>query len=97
MKPIRFHAEVRAEVLAVGDWYENEELGLRREFAGEVALALKRVQAQPDLHREVEGGVRKCRVTRFPYALLYRVGESEIEIVAVMHLHREPGYWRIRL
>ena len=38
MKPIRFHAEVRAEVLAVGDWYENEELGLRREFASEWLL-----------------------------------------------------------
>jgi hypothetical protein len=25
------------------------------------------------------------------------VGESEIEIVAVMHLRREPGYWRVRL
>ena len=38
MKPIRFHAEARAEVLAVGDWYENEELGLRREFASEWLL-----------------------------------------------------------
>jgi hypothetical protein len=29
--------------------------------------------------------------------LIYRVTESEIIIVAVMHLRRKPGYWRSRL
>ena len=35
--------------------------------------------------------------TEFPYALLYRVWNEQIEILAVMHLSRKPGYWADRL
>jgi hypothetical protein len=34
---------------------------------------------------------------QFPYGLVYHQPESDwIEVVAVMHLHREPDYWRRR-
>jgi hypothetical protein len=29
--------------------------------------------------------------------VLYRVERERIYVVAVMHLHRRPGYWRPRL
>ncbi len=35
-------------------------------------------------------------VRRFPFAILYRVEPERIVVVAVMHLRREPGYWRRR-
>jgi hypothetical protein len=38
MKPIRFHAEARAEVLAAGDWYENKESGLRENSLAKLLL-----------------------------------------------------------
>ena len=31
---------------------------------------------------------------RFPYGLLYRLLEWEIVVLAVMHLHRKPDYWK---
>jgi len=37
------------------------------------------------------------RVFRFPYALLYRVEADTITILAVMHMHRRPGYWEQRV
>lgn len=33
-------------------------------------------------------------VDRFPYAVLYRAEAEQILLVAVIHLHRRPGYWR---
>jgi len=36
-------------------------------------------------------------VDRFSYAVLYRAEAEQILLVAVMHLHRRPGYWRHRL
>lgn len=41
-------------------------------------------------------GTRKALLRRFPFALIYRAGADEIQVVAVAHLHRRPGYWRNR-
>jgi hypothetical protein len=45
----------------------------------------------------LSANVWRCRVNRFPYGLVYEVSGEEIVIVAVMHLHRRPGYWRDRV
>ena len=41
---------------------------------------------------------RRCLIHRFPYGMIYALDEekSGILILAVMHLHREPGYWSER-
>lgn len=36
------------------------------------------------------------RVGKFTYAVVFRVKEGEVQILAVMHLHRKPGYWKER-
>jgi hypothetical protein len=33
---------------------------------------------------------------RFPFALIYRIKTSKVQIVAVAHDRRQPGYWRRR-
>jgi len=45
----------------------------------------------------VEAPVRRALVNRFPYGVLYVDDHSELLIVAIMHLHREPGYWESRV
>jgi hypothetical protein len=39
----------------------------------------------------------RCLVHVFPYAILYSIEAKYVLIVAVMHLSREPGYWRHRI
>lgn len=41
-------------------------------------------------------GTRRYLLKKFPYAIVYRLHESEIEIVAVAHGKRKP-FWRGRL
>jgi plasmid stabilization system protein ParE len=33
---------------------------------------------------------------RFPYYLIYRERDGAVEVVAVMHARRHPGYWHHR-
>jgi plasmid stabilization system protein ParE len=33
---------------------------------------------------------------RYPYAIIYRVLPDRIEILAIAHARRRPGYWRNR-
>lgn len=73
----------------------DEELGQRFTAAAEVAIA--EIKARPELRRRFDGEARKTRLKRFPYAVVYWIDVSTIRIIAVMHLHREPGYWHGRV
>jgi plasmid stabilization system protein ParE len=77
--------------------YAALKSGLGDEFAEEVRQALERICTHPAAWTNLGEGIRRCRTNRFPYGLVYFVEENEIFIVAVMHLHRRPGYWRDRL
>jgi len=78
-------------------FYEERRIGLGLEFLDAYDAALARTRERPNAWRMFSPGFRRCLFERFPFALIYRVTESEIIIVAVMHLRRKPGYWRARL
>jgi hypothetical protein len=68
---------------------------LRAGSSSSLAEALNRIELHPHIYREVEPGIRKCQLKTFPYAVIFRDGMG-IEILAVMHLRRQPGYWKGR-
>lgn len=41
-------------------------------------------------------GTRRYHLRRYPYRLVYRVVAEAVQIVAVQHDRRRPGYWRRR-
>lgn len=96
MRAIGFHPEARTELLEAARYYEGQRRGLARRFLTAVREATDRIQSFPLSGRILEGDIRQCRVSRFPYGLIYRPKEDGLEIVAVMHLHRRPRYWRSR-
>ncbi len=55
------------------------------------------VLASPNTWQRLSPRTRRYRLNRFPYGLVYAVLPTETVIVAVMHLHRNPGYWVDRL
>ena len=91
-----FHPEARAEFEGAVAWYEERERGLGLDLALEVEAAVENILAYPDAWPLVEGEIRRCLVHRFPYGILYSHEGSEILILAVMHLHRSPDYWKPR-
>jgi len=91
-----FHPEARAEFLESVRYYEEQQSGLGRRLLEAVSETIRRIQAHPSMYRVVSGTWRQCRVPRFPFGIIYRVGNRRVEIIAVMHLHRKPGYWRHR-
>ena len=77
---------------------ESSEPGLGYQFAIEIVAAVKRIKATPGMWPVLDDQVRRCLVHRFPYGVIYSVDEqkSQVLILAVMHLHRQPGYWSER-
>jgi toxin ParE1/3/4 len=39
---------------------------------------------------------RRYLLHRFPFQIVYRARGETIEVVAVAHLKRRPGYWKSR-
>jgi plasmid stabilization system protein ParE len=94
---ITFFDTAQVELEEATQYYENQRAGLGEEFAQEVEKALDRISKFPRAWTDLGEGVRRCRTNRFPYGLVYIIENEVISIVAVMHLHREPGYWKDRL
>lgn len=53
-------------------------------------------EAEADL-AEVFQELRVALVRRFPYAIVYRVDEDQITVVAVYHSRRDPRSWQRRV
>jgi hypothetical protein len=63
----------------------------------EVRDGLKRVTELPNAWHRLGPRIRRYRLKRFPYGIVYAPLPEEIAVIAVMHLHRNPGYWTKRL
>ena len=78
-------------------WYNEQVNGLGREFLDELDRSVRLVKSFPEASTEIEPGIRRCLMARFPYSLIYGIDQQTIVVVAVAHLHREPRYWADRL
>ena len=97
MKALRFHPEGEREFVQAALWYEEQQQGLGQRFLNCVQDALNRLVISPELYPLVDGDVRRCLTKTFPFGILFRAGREQIAVLAVMHLHREPGYWKPRV
>ena len=78
-------------------WHAAQAPGLGSAFLIEVLSAMDRIARFPDAWHPLGEGVRRCRLSRFPYGLIYTIYNGDILVLAVAHLHRRPDYWRDRL
>jgi len=42
-------------------------------------------------------GTRRFILQRFPFAIVYRELPAAIQVLAIAHARRKPGYWKQRL
>ena len=94
---LRFDEDARREYLDAAVFYSESGENIGMKFADAVEFAIAKIASDPHRFRELEEGIRRCRVTSFPYSILYNVGLDEIFILAVKHDRRRPDYWRYRL
>lgn len=91
-----FHPEAETEFIEAIRYYEGCEHGLGDDFALEVHSTIKSIVSHPVAWPVLEDDVRRCLISRFPYGVLYSIESDGIFILAVMHLHRNPDYWKHR-
>lgn len=97
MTRLDIHPEAARETAEAALFYKSRDADVSRRFRTEVYAALERARSQPLIYRVFEDDLCKVRVERFPYAIIFRLtGKEALQVLAVAHASREPGYWRHR-
>lgn len=97
MKPIVLHPAAEAEMLAAAGYYQACQPELGGRFLDEVYLAGGRITDNPEAWSVISGSIRRCLLNHFSFGLIFRIESERIYVLAVMHLRREPNYWRSRV
>jgi plasmid stabilization system protein ParE len=93
---VEFHPEAIAEAHHAVQWYLERSKLAAAAFVSELDLAVEHIQESPDRWSRYVSGTQRYLFHRFPYYVVYRQVENVIQVVAIAHGRRRPGYWKSR-
>ena len=91
-------AEAELDLETAFQYYESARLGLGVEMLNEFRRGVGQILLNPGAWQALDAEYRRYRLHRFPYGIIYRTAkkETEILIVAIIHLSRKPDVWHGR-
>ncbi len=96
-RAIELHPKAIAEARDAREWYEERSAAAAGAFMAELDLAIDSICEFPDRWARYLHGTRRYLMKRFPYLAVYRATADKLQVIAVAHGKRKPGYWRYRL
>ncbi len=86
-----YHPAAEDEVVEAVTYYETQAEGLGVRFIDDLDKTVEDVVNFPETWILLEDGIRRHQFIHFPFAVLYKLADSQIRVLAVMNLHQEPG------
>jgi plasmid stabilization system protein ParE len=93
---VEFALEAAEEAQAARDWYAERSKSAALSFVEELTAAIGRIVESPLRWSKAVAGTRRVHLHRFPFSIFYRLKGTSIQVIAVAHTSRRPGYWRKR-
>jgi plasmid stabilization system protein ParE len=93
---VRFHPEAQAEFDDAIDRYLAVGRIVALRFLDEVERATESIADAPRRWTRGTHGTHRLSLVKYPFTIVYRVRGDDVEIVAVAHQSRRPGYWSDR-
>lgn len=94
---IRLLEPAQVELDEAVAWYADQAPGLGDAFLLETLKAIKLIEQFPKTWHPLTPQIRRCRLRRFPYSVVYTQDGDDLLVLAIAHQHRKPSYWRNRL
>ncbi len=94
--PVVFTPSAKEDLRSARDWYEKQSPGIGKQFLEDVLTATNRISGNPEQFAIIYRELRQCCTSRFPYVISYRVKPGRVEVLAVLHGHRDPKKWNDR-
>lgn len=90
------HPEADAELSQGVAYYASIDQALGERFLAEIKRLIAEITLHPKTFRQFDPPARRHFSTWFPYGVIYLELPDQLWIVAVMHMKRRPGYWKLR-
>ncbi len=93
-----FHPAAESEYLESLAYYESKRPGLGALYLAEFEQIINIVCETP--HRypvEMKPDVRRIKMKKFPFTILFRESNNSVQVLAVAHKRRRPQYWLGRM
>lgn len=102
MKAVRLASEALDEANDAADWYEARRSGLGLAFVAELNACIDLIADHSQVFPRLAGtdphlDIRRGLLSRFPYAVVFLELPDRIQVLAVAHTSRRPGYWLNRI
>ena len=95
-REIRFHPLALSEAETARAWYAERNPHVADLFVAEIERAVERISQFPEGSPRIRGAARRFVFPKFPFSFIFRVESKFIEIIAVAHHRRRPGFWSSR-
>lgn len=95
-RAVELHPQAIEDIQGARDWYASRSAQAAAAFFDEIETGLQKIAERPEAWPMFLHETRRFLLRRYPYSLVYRVKPLTIEVVAVAHAKRRPGFWRDR-
>jgi len=92
-EPAWLHPEAIKEARAAREWYSARNAETAEAFTAELDTAIHMIDEAPRRWPRYLGETRRYLLRRFPFFVVCREPNGRIEILAIAHARRRPGYW----
>lgn len=87
------HPEAIAEARAAREWYQARNAEVAEAFMAELDSAIEVIGEVPRQWPPYLARTRRYLLRRFPFFVVFREASNRVEILAIVHARRRPGYW----
>ena len=83
----------KVDIIQISEWYELHTPGTGERFLKSLDEKFDAICMNPEIHRIItESGIRKSKLEQWPYQIFFVCGSPDIEVLAIIHTSRAPGY-----
>jgi plasmid stabilization system protein ParE len=96
-REVDLHPDAIEEARAAHEWYGERSTAAAEGFLAELDAAIERLSTYSEICPPYLHGTKRYLLKRFPYLVVFRQIEDRIQVIAVAHGRRRPGYWKDRV
>ena len=93
---VRLHPEAAKELTHSVKWYFEQNQSAAANFMNEIDRCISKIIKSPEIFPQYFYGSQRAILKTFPYAIIFRLIVDRVDIIAIAHSKRRPGYWRRR-